>query len=155
MEVLTEDVTRLRDEIVAWRNRRRELVTDLVKQTENRRADVSAFCTHLAADLAAMAQGAKAARSSSLARLRHATAVHQEAMRLDLAGARRAWGGLFPTLDLPVESGTGKTAGAHATAESVPRRLRTERSGKSEAGAREPDAEAVSRRRGKAHGKRK
>lgn len=160
MEVLTEDVTRLRDEIVAWRNHRRELISDLVRQARNRKADVAAFCNHLAIDLTAMARRAKAVRSSSLAHLRQNIAARRQEIRLDLAGARRAWGGLFPVLAQEDVSGEPAGAGTRVKALSSPARLRMEKFERSEAGTPEPDAgsaKAASRRHppSKAHGKRR
>jgi hypothetical protein len=50
--VITESMTRLRDEIVSWRRARVALQGDLVRQTDERRAQVSALCAGFGRDRA-------------------------------------------------------------------------------------------------------
>ncbi|HUY13901.1 MAG TPA: hypothetical protein VMX16_09780 [Terriglobia bacterium] len=52
MGILTETMTRLRDEIVSSRHARVALRGDLVHQTDERRSQVSALCTAFARDRA-------------------------------------------------------------------------------------------------------
>jgi len=52
MSVLTETMTRLHDEIVSANRSRKAFRGELVRQTEERRSQVSALCTGFARDLA-------------------------------------------------------------------------------------------------------
>jgi hypothetical protein len=52
MSVLTETMTRLHDEIVSADRSRKAFRGELVRQTEERRSQVSALCTGFARDLA-------------------------------------------------------------------------------------------------------
>jgi hypothetical protein len=52
MGVLTETTMRLREEMMAWRHVRVALRGDLVRQTDERRARVSALCAGFASDRA-------------------------------------------------------------------------------------------------------
>ena len=52
MGILTETMTRLRDEVVSSRHARMALLTDLVRQTDERRRRVTAMCAGFAGDRA-------------------------------------------------------------------------------------------------------
>jgi hypothetical protein len=74
MGMLTEDMTRLRDEILALRSARQGLIHDLVRDTMNRRADVSSMLASTSEALSAVAKATKADRLGSIADLKSAVA---------------------------------------------------------------------------------
>ncbi len=91
MRVLTDDLTRLRNEILALRSARQGLIHDLERETEHRRADVSRVLTSFSKGLGAVARRAKADRSGSLADLKRTVSDLRTEVRTDLSGIRHAW----------------------------------------------------------------
>lgn len=91
--MLTEDMTRLCEEIVTLRTRRGELREALQRDSNDRRESVSGLCQQFADDRAEMARRAKSERRSFLRHLRHQVHAVRREMRSDLAGVRKAWVG--------------------------------------------------------------
>jgi hypothetical protein len=91
MGMLTHELTQLRNEIVALRSARQELIQDLERETEGRRADVSQRLARFSKGFAAIAKRAKADRCGSLLGLKHSVSTLLTGVRLDLRGVRQAW----------------------------------------------------------------
>ena len=91
MGMLTEDMTRLRDEILALRSSRQGLIHDLVRETKDRRADVSRMLASTSEALSAVARATKADRLGSIADLKSAVADILSGVSTDLCGIRQAW----------------------------------------------------------------
>jgi hypothetical protein len=91
MGMLTEDMTRLRNEILALRSSRQGLIHDLVRETKNRRADVSSMLANTSEALSAVAKATKADRLGSIADLKSAVADILSGVSTDLCGIRQAW----------------------------------------------------------------
>lgn len=91
MGMLSEDMTRLRNEILALRSSRQGLIHDLVRETKNRRADVSSMLADTSEALSAVAKATKADRLGSIADLKSAVADILSGVSTDLCGIRQAW----------------------------------------------------------------
>ena len=91
MGMLTEDMTRLRNEILALRSSRQGLIQDLVRETKDRRADVSRMLASTSEALSAVARATKADRLGSIADLKSAVADILSGVSTDLCGIRQAW----------------------------------------------------------------
>lgn len=90
MGVLTEDLTRLRNEIMAMRKARQ-------RGTEDRRADVSRMLSNFSKGLGALVRKAKADRLGSISDLKRTVTNLLREVRTDLSGARQAWVALDTT----------------------------------------------------------
>ena len=91
MGMLTEDMTRLRNEILALRSSRQGLIHDLARETKNRRADVSSMLADTSDALSAVAKATRADRLGSIADLKSAVADILSGVSTDLCGIRQAW----------------------------------------------------------------
>jgi hypothetical protein len=91
MGVLTQDITRLRNEILALRNERRTLVHDLERETRIRQTDVSQMLAQFSKDCGAVARRMKNCRLDSISDLQQTVSGILTGVRLDLTGIRKAW----------------------------------------------------------------
>jgi hypothetical protein len=91
MGMLTNDMTRLRDEILELRSSRQGLIHDLVRETKDRRADVSRMLANTSEALSAVAKATKADRLGSIADLKSAVADILSGVSKDLCGIRKVW----------------------------------------------------------------
>ncbi len=89
--MLTEDTIRLHDEIVAMRNIRGGLMSDLQKETKSRVKAVTRLCAHFGHARAKMAKQTKHARVNFLNDLQRSVSTLRKDVTDDLAGARKAW----------------------------------------------------------------
>ena len=90
MGVLTDDLTRLRDEVLALRSARQGLIRDLEGETEDRRADVSRMLADFSKGLGA-ARRTKADRLGSISDVKRTVTDLLTEVRGDLLGIRQAW----------------------------------------------------------------
>ena len=84
--MMTDDITRLRGEIITMRKVRDALMDRLVRDVKERNRSVFQFRAH---NRSAHAEMAKRTKTERLAFLRN----WQRELQRDLAGARRAWAG--------------------------------------------------------------
>ena len=91
--MLTEDMTRLCDEIVAMRKMRGNMMTDLQHGAKGLKHCVTKLCAHFGRVRATMAKRTKHERLTFLNNLKSTVGAQRREMRNDLAGARRAWAG--------------------------------------------------------------
>jgi hypothetical protein len=91
--MMTEDMVRLREEIMAMRNVRGILRDDLQKETKSREKIVSQLCSHFGHVRTKMAKQAKHERLAFINSLKRTVVVLRKETTDDLAGARRAWAG--------------------------------------------------------------
>ena len=91
--MLTDDTIRLRNEIIAMRNVRGNLMNDLQKETKSREKTISQLCSHFTHVRAKMAKQTKHERLTFLNSLKRSVGVLRKDVTDDLAGARRAWAG--------------------------------------------------------------
>ena len=91
--MLTEDMTRLCDEIVAMRKMRGNMMTDLQHGAKGLKHTVTKLCAHFGRVRATMAKRTKHERLTFLNNLKSTVGAQRREMRNDLAGARRAWAG--------------------------------------------------------------
>ena len=91
--MLTEDMTRLCDEIVAMRKMRGNMMTDLQHGAKGLKHTVTKLCAHFGRVRATMAKRTKHERLVFLNNLKSTVGAQRREMRNDLAGARRAWAG--------------------------------------------------------------
>jgi hypothetical protein len=91
MGMLTEDMTRLRNEILALRSSRQGLIHDLERETEDRQADVSRRLAHFSKGFSAVARRTKADRLGSISDLKRTVSDVLTGVRTDLSGIRQAW----------------------------------------------------------------
>jgi len=91
--MLTEDMTRLCDEIVAMRKMRGNMMTDLQHGAKGLKHSVTKLCAHFGRVRATMAKRTKHERLTFLNNLKSTVGAQRREMRNDLAGARRAWAG--------------------------------------------------------------
>jgi hypothetical protein len=91
--MLTEDMTRLCDEIVAMRKMRGNMMTDLQHGAKGLKHTVTKLCAHFGRVRATMAKRTKNERLTFLNNLKRTVGAQRRDMRNDLAGARRAWAG--------------------------------------------------------------
>ena len=90
---LLEDMTRLAGEIEALRGSRRAFRKELSDGNRERQINVFEMCTDFADTQARMAGRAKAERLATLKNLKRTISGQRRDMRVDIAGARRAWAG--------------------------------------------------------------
>jgi len=91
MGVLTNDLTRLRNEVLALRSARQGLIHDLERETEERRGDVSRMLAGFSKGFGAVARRTKADRLGSISDLKRTVTDLLTEVRTDLGGARQAW----------------------------------------------------------------
>jgi phosphoglycerate-specific signal transduction histidine kinase len=91
MGVLTEQLTQLRNEILALRSARQGLAQALERETEERRADVSQTLANFSKSFAARARRTKAARLGSLSHLKRTVNGLRTEVHTDLSSIRQAW----------------------------------------------------------------
>ena len=91
--MLTEDMTRLCDEIVAMRKMRGNMMTDLQHGAKGLKHTVTKLCAHFGRVRTTMAKRTKNERLTFLNNLKRSVGAQRRDMRNDLAGARRAWAG--------------------------------------------------------------
>lgn len=91
MGVLTEDLTRLRNEVLALRSARQGLIHDLERETEDRRAGVSRMLAGFSKNFGAVARRTKADRLGSISDLKRTVTDLLTEVRTDLGGVRQAW----------------------------------------------------------------
>ena len=103
MGVLTEDITRLRDDIVASRGARETLMQDLASETRELARDVSAMLKDFHHSHAQIAQETRAACmacvrtvQTTVKGLRHRVLGLRRSFAADMRGARLAWAGKAP-----------------------------------------------------------
>ena len=92
MASLTEDMTRLCEEIQALRANREELKRELAEANKARQVEVVESCATFAEALARKAQRAHDSRIVFLSDLKHRVSEQAREMRDDLAMVRRVWG---------------------------------------------------------------
>ena len=91
--MFTEEMTRLCGEIVAMRNRRGSMMSELQQGAMERKRAVDQLCAHHGSARASMAKQTKSERAAFMSSLRRSVGGHLREVRNDLAGARRAWAG--------------------------------------------------------------
>ena len=91
--MLTDDMTRLCDEIVALRKMRGTMMTELQHGAKGLTHNVTKLCAHFGRVRATMAKRTKNERLAFLNNLKRTVGAERREMRNDLAGARRAWAG--------------------------------------------------------------
>jgi IS5 family transposase len=91
--MLTDDMGRLRDEIIAMRKVRDGLLSDLQKVTKSRKKVVTQLCSHFGHIRARMAKQTKHERLAFFDNLKHTVVILRKETADDLAGARNAWAG--------------------------------------------------------------
>jgi hypothetical protein len=117
MGVLTDDLTRLRNEILALRGARQGLIQDLERETEDRRVEVSRMLADFSEGFGVLAGRTKADRLGSISDLKRTVTDLVTEVRTDLSGIRQAW--LAPdspsgTSAEQSENQAGLETGAHA-----------------------------------------
>jgi len=90
---LTDDMTRLCEEVGALRSARGALMQDLARGTNELAISVLAMRADFGAAHAAMAKEARENRAAFVSGNRRKVARMRKATAADLAGARRAWTG--------------------------------------------------------------
>lgn len=103
MGVLTDDLSRLHNEILMLRKGRRHRLTEIGCQTRDRKSAMSTLCARLTRDRREMARRSRAERSAFLSSLRRTIAARQRELRIDLAAARGAWADLGTRMSSFVE----------------------------------------------------
>ena len=91
--MLTDDMTRLCEEIVAMRKMRGSMMTELRHGAKGLRHSVTKLCAHFGRVRTTMAKRTKNERVAFLNDLKRSVNGQRRDMRSDLAGARRAWAG--------------------------------------------------------------
>lgn len=91
--MLTEDITRLCGDIVSMRAMRGALMSQLQRETDGRRREVSNLVVQMGNTRAEMAKRTGNERMAFLNQLKRTVGAQQRELRNDLAGARRAWAG--------------------------------------------------------------
>jgi len=109
---LTEDMTRLCDEIRNLRNARKELMNDLTCGTQDRRDAVIDMQSRFRADHAEMTKRLENDRFNFIFDLKRTVNGLMQEVKSDLIGARKAWMDLNPAhrRNWRVEERKGKTA---------------------------------------------
>ncbi|MBZ5569628.1 MAG: hypothetical protein LAN64_17510 [Acidobacteriia bacterium] len=92
MPKMTEDMTRLCEEIQALRADREQLKKELAAASKARQVEVVESCATFADALARKAQRAHDSRTTFLNDLKHGVSEQAREMRDDLAMVRRVWG---------------------------------------------------------------
>jgi len=88
MGALTDDMTRLRGEVDAWRSARGDFIKDLKSSITSMLADFSNARSEMAVAL-------RSARMDFIQNLKSSVASIRSEMAADLAGAHRVWFGSF------------------------------------------------------------
>ena len=91
--MLTDDMTRLCDEIVTMRKARGAMMTELRHGAKGLTHSVTKLCAHFGRVRTTMAKRTKNERLAFLNNLKRSVGAERREMRNDLAGARRAWAG--------------------------------------------------------------
>jgi hypothetical protein len=118
MGVLTDDLTRLRNEVLALRSARQGLIHDLERETEDRRAGVSRMLADFSKNFGAVARRTKADRLGSISDLKRTVTDLLTGVRTDLSGIWQAPLALGTASRRAVEGLTGQPRlGARAHAE--------------------------------------
>lgn len=91
--MLTEEMTRLCGEIVALREMRGNLITQLQSEAKGRKQAVTQHCSDLRSSLRTTAKRAEQERAAFLNNLKRSVGAQRRELRSDLAGARQAWAG--------------------------------------------------------------
>jgi hypothetical protein len=91
--MLTDDMTRLCDEILAMRKMRSTMMSDLRHGAKGLKHSVTKLCAHFGRARVTMAKRTKNERVAFLNNLKRSVGAQRHDMRNDLAGARRAWAG--------------------------------------------------------------
>ena len=91
--MLTDDMGRLRDEIIAMRKVRDGLLSDLQKVTKSRKKVVTQLCSHFGHVRSRMAKQTKHERLAFLDSLKHTVRLLRKETADDLVGAHNAWAG--------------------------------------------------------------
>jgi hypothetical protein len=91
--MLTEDMTRLCDEILALRKARGNMMTELQHGANGLKHSVTKLCAHFGRVRNTMAKRTQHERLAFLNNLKRSVGAQRSEMRNDLAGARRAWAG--------------------------------------------------------------
>jgi hypothetical protein len=91
MGVLTRDLTRLRNEIVALRNARQALIHDLERETGDRRTGVSSMLADFSKGLSTVVRKTKTDCRGSIADLKRTVSDLRTGIRTDLSGIRHTW----------------------------------------------------------------
>jgi hypothetical protein len=91
--MLTDDMTRLCDEIVAMRKMRGSMMNELQHGAKGLKHSVTKLCAHFGRVRATMAKRSKNERLTFLNNLKRTVGGQRRDIRNDLAGARRAWAG--------------------------------------------------------------
>jgi len=89
---LTDEMTRLCEEIQMLRTEREDLKKELEDETKARQVDVLGSCAAFADALDRKAKGARQSRMNFLNDLRHSVTEQKRAVRSDLEMVRRVWG---------------------------------------------------------------
>jgi hypothetical protein len=89
--MMTDDMTRLHDEILTLRKERGALMNDLLKEVKSRKKAVTHLCAHFGHVRAKMSKQAKQARGAFLNNLTRTVSALRKDMAEDLTGARKAW----------------------------------------------------------------
>ena len=89
---LTEDMTRLCEEIQTLRADRADLKKEVAEETKARQVEVLGSCAAFAEALARKAKGAHQTRMTFLGDLQHTVAAQTRSVREDLESVRRVWG---------------------------------------------------------------
>jgi hypothetical protein len=89
--MLTDDMTRLRNEILVMRKMRGSMMSDLQHGAKGLKHAVTKLCAHFGRTRATMAKRTKNERMAFLSNLKRSVSGQRRDMRNDLAGARRAW----------------------------------------------------------------
>ena len=91
--MLTEDISRLCEEILSLRKMRGNLMSEMQEQAQERKQSVADLCAQMGKARVTMAQQTKSERVAFLDSLKRSVGAHLRETRNDLAGARRAWAG--------------------------------------------------------------
>jgi hypothetical protein len=91
--MLTDDMTRLCDEIVALRKARGAMMVELHHGAKGLKHSVTKLCAHFGRVRTTMAKRTNHERLTFLNNLKRSVGAQGRDMRDDLAGARRAWAG--------------------------------------------------------------
>ena len=88
---LTEDMTRLCEEIKTLRADREDLKKEVAEETKARQVEVLGSGAAFAEALARKAKGAHQTRMTFLGNLKHSVAAQTRGVREDLESVRRVW----------------------------------------------------------------
>ena len=91
--MLTDEMTRLCDEILAMRKARGTMMLELRHGAKGLNHSVTKLCAHFGRVRATMAKRTKNDRLTFLNNLKRSVGAERRDLRNDLAGARRAWAG--------------------------------------------------------------